>query len=132
MARPLLPGWSRAAGSGRRERYVSPTGEEVSRRQYENARAREAGFQSWSHYQRIAGARRHGARRYQRFASIYADKTGQSLKRVRGPSSDFTGMYFATDFNDVSPDGSLSHFLVKMGLREPETSYPVGSSPRPS
>lgn len=96
----------------------------------ENARARQAGFQSWSHYQRIAGTPKHGSKRYQRFAEIYADETGQSLKRVRGPSSDFTSMYFATDFSDTGSDGSLSHFLVQMGLRDPEASYPVGSSPK--
>lgn len=126
----LPPGWKRDKSSGRAERYISPTGEIVSRRQMENARARESGFKSWSHYQRIAGARGHGARRYQYFAEQYADETGQSLRNIRGPRSRFTEAYFSVNWRDTNPNGSLARFLVMVGKRMPNASYAVGDTPR--
>jgi len=126
----LPPGWRRDKSSGRRERYISPTGENVSRRQMENARAKQSGFKSWSHYQRIAGSKRYGSRKYQFFAEQYADETGQKLRNVRGPQSRFTSAYFATDWSDTSPKGSLARFLTMVGKRSPDASYAVGDTPK--
>ena len=114
-----LPGWTRIGGSA--ERYRSPAGENVSRRQYENARAQNAGWKSWSQYQ--TWAKSDDSRRWLRIA---LDNGVVQSRRDVGVESEYA--QYARDVetaranNDADalrdPDGPLADYLVYLGLRD--------------
>lgn len=128
-----LPGWTRLGG--RAERYRNPQGEEVSRRQYENARARAAGWANWSEYQRTRKSDD-----YNRWLNKAIDEQGLTRRDI-GVSSDFSRHYldvksaraYARDTGDESdlrdPNGTLADFLVYIGARDAEDWWDVGDTP---
>lgn len=139
-----LPGWRRAPGTGRRERYINPAGEEVSRRQYENARAQSAGWRNWSDYQR---ARKSDD--YLRWIGRTSGEAGVSPSQLAGPESEFSQNYLTVSMlrqrqagliegepdwevaerRLTDPDGPLAQLLVDAGLRPPDADYDVGQTP---
>lgn len=134
----LLRGWRRVSesgrqGSGRRgrpvERFISPDGREVSRRAYDNARARAAGFKNMSEYERIAASPK-----FRNFARRYRDNKhpDRRIDAVTGVGSRFTRMYVKGPLRAPrgrSPRGPMARFLVFIGQREPNAQYPVGGTP---
>lgn len=125
----VLPGWKRLGGSA--ERYRNPSGEVVSRRQYENERARRAGWRNWSDYQR-----ERKSDDYNRWLNIAIDKQGLTRKDI-GMASDFSRQYLSvqlarrTGDDDAlrDPEGTLANFLVYLGLRQPGDWWDVGDTP---
>lgn len=119
---------------GKKERYRNKrTGKTISRRQYENLRAREAGWGSWSEYQREARTDD-----WLRWRGIAAHEAGVKPKKL-GMRSEFSkkylkmkvarngGVHVAPDLYD--PDGPLAEFLVYLGLRKPDDEWMVGDTP---
>jgi hypothetical protein len=128
----ILDEWEKLPG--RKERYRNKrTGKTISRRQYENLKARAVGWSSWSEYQREA---RHDD--WMRFRGIAAHQQKLKPKRL-GMTSEFSqkylvmkrarngGIHVAPDLYD--PDGPLAEFLVYMGLRKPDAEWNVGDTP---
>jgi hypothetical protein len=124
-------GWSRLPGSA--ERYLSPDGEEVSRRQYDNLRAQEQGWQTRSAYER----------RYDDPTYLWAWNTwrqenkvqivearrldrmgGQLNKKLRAAQA--TGWGKTKQGRD--PKGPMSQLLIEMGMRDPTATYAVGNT----
>lgn len=125
-----LPGFKRLPGKA--NRYVDPSGKEISRRQYENIRFRKSGWKSWSEYQRTARATnpRTGRKDYRRWAEAYADEKGISVRNAM-TDPDFMEAYNAA--KDTSwkhdPDGEFADFLKLVGLRPDDADYNVGDTP---
>lgn len=125
-----LPGWRRLGGKA--ERYLDPSGKEVSRRQYENARARSAGWDSWSDYQRTRKSERFNQRIKQAI-----DNEAPFSKRDLGVEGTFSRAYVevrkARRDNDQrqlrDPNGALADFLVIIGYRDAEDWWDVGDTP---
>lgn len=119
-----LPGWTALGGSSRR--FLNPAGQEVSRRQYENARAAASGWQSWSQYQRVRNTDD-----FARWAGIAKEKGD----RV-GPDSDLATKYAAVEkardegASDLyDPDGPLADLLTYLDLRAEGDWWDVGDTP---
>lgn len=128
---PVLPGFSRIKGDSAR-RYKDPSGQTISRREYENIRLRKEGWESWSDYQQTKKSDD-----WLRFEGIYADKKGLKRNQI-GPTSDFAKRYIDAfkrkgrkdepeDLYD--PDGPLADFLVLTGHRQPDDYWEVGETP---
>lgn len=107
--------------------YTGPRAEDgsVSRRQMRNAVARSSAFTSQSAYESLSRTPR-----YRRFAEILAGERDVRPNAVKGPSSEFTDRFREVNWNDKRPHGSLADFLVWLGIRDPNASYPVGGSPK--
>lgn len=120
----MLPGWKRVGN-----RYIDPDGSEVSRRSYDNARYREAGWSSKSQYDRVRKSPE-----YERMRGDFASKQGVS-KRILGPTSDFAARFNRFmelkeldewEFRD--PEGEAAEFLVDLGDREDDWEWEVGKT----
>jgi hypothetical protein len=124
---------------GTAQRYKNKrTGKVISRRQYENLRARSLGWDSWSEYQREAKkpdwirwvgieARREG---------LSATKKGNFYYPQFGMASRFAQNYIplkrARDRDSsilYDPEGPLADWLVYLGLRQPDADWDVGETP---
>ncbi len=136
-----LPGWKRLPG--RNERYIDPSGKEVSRRQYENERARHSGWRNWSDYQQTRKSDD-----YNRWVKRAIDEQGLTRRDI-GPGTEFSRQYLQvsamrqlqnqsvegeTDYEIAenalnSPDGPLAQLLISAGLRPPDAEYDVGDTP---
>lgn len=125
------------------------TGETVSRRQAENRRIiDEAGWDSWSQWQRTTSPTAHEtstSRRWQHFADISVQE-GENASRAdaRKANSDFNAAYndwrktgyergtsgkgYASDPRN-RPHGPYAKFLEQAGLRPHGANYAVGGSP---
>lgn len=124
-----LPGWKRLGGSA--ERYRAPSGEVVSRRQYENVRARQSGWRSWSEYQRT--------RKSPQFKRAVEDAIAKGTvthKRDVGPNAPISQKWNAVlkaraddAPNLYDPDGPLADYLIYIGRREPDDWWDVGDTP---
>lgn len=128
----LLDEWEKL--SGKSERYRNrKTGRIISRRQFENLRAKAVGWRSWSEYQRES--RKDD---WYRWRGIAAHKQGKKPRSL-GMTSEFSanyvklkrarngGIHVAPDLYD--PDGPLAEFLVYLGLRKPDDEWMVGETP---
>lgn len=128
----ILDDWVKLPG--RSERYKNRrTGKIISRRQYENLRAKSLGWGSWSEYQREARSDD-----WLRWRGIAAFKQGKKPKQL-GMTSEFSsrflklkrarngGVHVAPNLYD--PDGPLAEFLVYLGLRQPDNEWIVGETP---
>lgn len=120
---PLLDDWERIgqtpSGSGI---YRNPDGDTVSRRQYENAKADQGGWSSWS-AQRTFKEWTSNDPQYQRFAEAAAKAEGTSVQAVtKNPNSAFNQYYresFAKDSGakkdwksvDKSKDGAFRDLM---------------------
>ena len=147
-AADLPPGWRRATptensvtGHSRRaERYVAPNGDNVSRRQVENVVARQAGWDSWSEYQRVAQTRT-----FRKQLGIAVEGKGlkdtpASYRRQAGVTSDFSTAYQRfREEGDIegrweqshsrSPGGAWADLQIAQGIRDEGASYDIGDTP---
>lgn len=112
-------------------------GQRVSRRQYENLRYTQSGWQNKSQYEAVAKQRPpkgypHEAKAYKRWMQDYAEETGKPLSALRGPDNPYSEAFaaaFNDKFRDNSPDSPFAQLLVLIGLREPDAPYNVGDTP---
>lgn len=120
-----LPGWQRLGGSA--ERFRDPAGRVVSRRQYENVRARGAGWRSWSEYQRT--------RKSPQFKRAIRD--AELTRREVGPTAPISRKWnkvLEARANDApnlyDPDGPLADYLIYIGRRQKDDWWDVGDTPQ--
>ena len=119
-----LRGWKRLSGTA--ERYKNPKGETVSRRQYDNARARQAGYSSYSAFQREKKSS--SFKRYLGAAASSRDDFNRSeITLGRGG--------FIDKYNEArregwetDPDSDFADFLAYTGLREPDWEWDIGDT----
>lgn len=118
-----LPGYTRLPGKA--NRYRTPSGDEISRRQYENLRFQKLGYSSWSEYQREAKSKE-----FKRFAAAAADEHETNARKIK-TDPEFTELYLAAKRSDWQndPEGPFADFLVYIGLRRPDADYNVGDTP---
>ena len=118
MATDDLSGYTKLPGSARR--YRTPSGEIISRRQYENIKFEKQGWRSWGEYQREAKSEE-----YRRFARQYRKHTGKR------PDTEFKEQYRKAKRSKFSPKvgSSFDRFLKFIGYRKPEADYQVGDTP---
>lgn len=143
MARLVLPGYTALPGSSRR--YRTPDGEEISRRQYDNLRARQAGFENRSELERFRSSRegrmwRFKARSHDRAArgdwELLADAREVERRRAALPTrieSDRHGRPVEVTRDDDDPelveaDGALARLLVALGFRDADAHWNVGET----
>lgn len=131
-----LPGYSRIPGSSRR--YLTPTGESISRREYDNLRAQLAGFRNryeveqfrrreagsdW--FGHIYSAQGRGPT-WENYADLRDVKSRRAALRAQhGPGSN--SELDKLDPALVAADGPLARVLDAAGKR-PMSGRPVGSS----
>lgn len=126
--RPLLPGFQRVPG--RAERYTTPGGGTISRRQYENQLARSAGWSSWSEYQRVARTQD-----YRRNLRIMSEERDITPRQAAGATSEFSHAY--AEFRQAgaykgskAPTGAWAQLQVTQGLRQPDANWDIGDTPK--
>jgi len=125
-----LEGWRKLPGKA--ERFINPSGTVVSRRQYENERAKRAGWKNWSDYQRTRKSESFNNRLKQAVAN-----DAPITRRDVGVEGDFSRAYVdvrnACADNDVvelrDPNGALADFLVLIGYRDADDWWDVGDTP---
>lgn len=125
-----LRGYSRLPGKS--ERYRTPKGTVISRRQYENVKHRRAGWRSWSEAQRTAKR----DPMYNRMRAEAMVEHGLS-KRQTGLGSEFQERYLKAKqvgFDETDegrdPEGAFADLLSYVGLRDPEDHWDVGDTPQ--
>jgi hypothetical protein len=122
--------YKRLSGSARN--YVDQTtGEIVSYRQYRNAQATQAGFSSYSEYQRVLKNDRELQGALQT-AVRFGDKAPDihsSIMRHYGAVTQERKIYGKPS---TRAGGALARFLVDLGLRDEDALYDVGDTPRHS
>lgn len=147
-ARDLPSGWRRATpaensatGHTRRaERYVAPNGDNVSRRQVENIVAREAGWDSWSEYQRVAQTRTFRTQLGIGVEGNNLPDKPSSYRNLAGPSTDFSVAYQRfreegdlggrwADSHDMGPDSPWADLQIAEGIRDEGAEYDIGDTP---
>jgi hypothetical protein len=121
-------------------REVKP-GTWMQRRQYENLRYKAGGWKSKSEYEKIihghnhirdGGRDVHEANAYHRWAQIYADNHGVSVRTAMGADSPYAQAFAAAlrdKFRDTSPGSPFADLLVLVGLRTDSDTWDVGDSP---
>lgn len=121
-------GWKKLPGSA--ERYLSPEGEIVSRRQYDNTRAEALGWHNRSEFER-----RYDDPTYYWAARKIANKQGvriQKIDRMGSKESQVLLKAKRTGWGKTregrSPKGPMAKMLVDMGLRDPSATYAVGNT----
>lgn len=131
-----LKGYKRVTGSARR--YLTPSGKEISRYEYDSIRAREAGFKNRGELERF----RTGKGAAWEFRLLGAGKRGDwtalgnasqvEKRRARLPKhATPDGMTYRDDSDDpdlVSADGPLADLLVALGYRDAEDYWNVGET----
>lgn len=124
-------GWTKLSGTA--ERYLSPSGEVVSRRQYDNARAKAEGWENRSQYERRYEDPTYlwAFRQYQRNRKLTLGQARAS-DRMGGPLNKKLRAAQSTDWGKTKegrqPRGPMSTLLVDMGLRDPSATYAVGDT----
>lgn len=124
-------GWTKLPGTA--ERYLSPSGEIVSRRQYDNERAKELGWENRAQFERRYDDPTYlwAWRRYMREnklsiqAARRADRMGGRLS-TELRKAQATGWGKTKEGRD--PHGPMAQMLVDIGLRDPTATYPVGDT----
>lgn len=121
-------GWEKLPGSS--ERYRSPSGEIVSRRQYDNARYTDTGWRNRADYER-----RHSDPTYRHFQQIAMRQLGLTRRQVESPDSEFAKRILkarAVDYGKGrrgrGAKGPMAKFLVWLKMRDPGADFPVGAS----
>lgn len=130
-------GWTRLPGSA--ERYRSPSGEVVSRRQYDNARYQDAGFRNRADFER-----RHNDPTFRWLTDSIvrnaAAQSGKTTREVRAaidrPGTRTQRLILQARASGYgksragrSPRGAMAKLLVLAGKRDPNATYAVGSTP---
>lgn len=139
--RRATPSENRAMGVSRRaERYIAPNGDNVSRRQAENVVARQAGWDSWSEYQRVARSRT-----FRKQLEIGVEGQGlpdepRSYRKLAGPTTDFSTAYQKfreegdlegrwAETHSRSPNSPWAQMQVAQGIRDENARYDIGDTP---
>lgn len=124
-------------------------GERLSSRQYQNLRYQATGWESKSQYERIShdSATRAGRRRltynykgrrvheigaYRKWAEIYSETHGTSLRDTLNPTSIYSIAFTSAledNFSDLTPDGPFAQLLTLVGLRDDSAEWNVGETP---
>lgn len=118
--RSPVAGWTRLSAG----RYRSPDGEEVSRRQYDNARLRALGFSSRSERERLA---KQNESRLNYFARLIARQEGRTIREVkRDPAFVKASSSAMRSGMRGSPKSGAARILVRAGLRAPDAPDRVG------
>lgn len=119
-------GWTKLPGSA--ERYRSPSGDVVSRRQYDNARFEGTPFQTRAQFER-----RHNDATYTHFIRELADQEGKTRKQVDRVEHRDAQLVFraarAKRAGNMRPSGPLAKLLTRLGMRDPNATYNVGETP---
>jgi hypothetical protein len=121
-------GWTRLPGSA--ERFLSPEGEVVSRRQYDNLAAQEAGWRNRAEFER-----RYDDPTYLWAARKLANKQGVRIQKIDRIGTKDSGELLAamkTRWGKTpegrSPRGPMARLLVDLGMRDPSATYAVGNT----
>lgn len=118
QAAPVVKGWVRLSAS----RYRDPQGEEVSRRQYDNARLRALGFTSRSEREKLSGWSTG-----EKLAVDIAQREGRSTRSVkRDPAFLRTAMKAKREGMRGGPRSASAKLLVDAGLRDPGATNKIG------
>lgn len=117
-----LPGWTKVSAA----RYRNPEGEEVSRRQYDNARLRALGFRSRAERERVSSDPQ-----LRHFAQLIAQREGRSERSVaRDPAyAKVAGEAYRTRMGrrgGDEPGGAAARVLTMAGLRDADAENKVG------
>lgn len=124
-------GWTKLPGTA--ERYLSPSGEVVSRRQYDNERAKQLGWENRSQFEARYQDTTYlwALRKYQRENKMSIGQV-RRLDRMGGPLSQKLRKAQATGWGKTkegrSPKGPMSQLLIELGLRDPTATYAVGDT----
>ena len=121
----------RAGYSPTSERYRAPSGEIVSRRQYDNARYTAAGWRNRADFER-----RHNDPTYSHFIRKIARAQGTTRRAIDTPTSRDAKLLLkarAVDYGKTrrgrGAKGPMAKVLVAAGMRDPNATYPVGGTP---
>ena len=131
------PGWTKLPGSS--ERYRSPSGKIVSRRQYDNARYADAGWRNRADFER-----RYNDETYRFLVDkIARNASSQGAGQIRDVRHkiDHPGSATSKLILEARRSGygkgragrgksqAMARLLVLAGLRDPNATYPVGATP---
>jgi hypothetical protein len=126
MARP---GWERLPGSAERYRNLE-TGDEVSRRQYDNSRYADAGWRNRADFER-----RYDDKTYRWALERLAQREGKSIRqldRVGSPAQRQVLKARAAGYGKGrtgrGAKGDMAQLLAAMGLRDPGATNRVGGT----
>lgn len=126
-----LPGWrplpkDHPSYEAKARRYLSPSGDVVSRRQYDNERLESSGWDSKADFDNRFTARKN--RGYKRWIDAAERNLDIPHKQLAKVDSEFNQAYLRMrdDGFNQSPDGTMAEFLVFIGLRRPDQDSPVG------
>lgn len=128
----LSPGELRSAGySPTSERYRSPSGEIVSRRQYDNSRYSDTAFHNRSQFER-----RHADATYSHFIRKIAQAEGTTRKAIDKPTSSAAQLLqraketgYGKQRRGRGKNSPMAKVLVRAGLRDKDATYQVGATP---
>jgi hypothetical protein len=123
-----LPGYT-YLGKGRGERYLTPSGQEISRYRFNEIFREKSGFISRREQERLV---RDKDSVYNQWLNDVAENQGVSRAKIARYNSEFNQVYAeasADKFRDKTPDGPLARLLVLAGYRSPEDDHDVGETP---
>lgn len=130
MAAKPLRGYRRLPGSARR--YVTPSGQEISRHQYDQIRAQKAGWTSTREMRKFRQSNDWHAWRFKAKSNNpnqdfgYTGDLMVSAHRVQV----LRAAGYSDDSPELSdPDGPLADVLVAIGYRDPGWDWSVGDTP---
>jgi hypothetical protein len=130
MALPDLPGYERIRGDSAR-RVRTPSGETISRREYENRRFRRGGYASWREFQT-----QRDTSSYRRFIARAVKETKEPRSALRSAGSDFNLLYLTAlreGMGDETPGEIKQAFrdlLVYLGWRKESDPWNIGDTPK--
>lgn len=117
------------------ERYLTPDGREISRRQYENEKKALMGWRNWYDYQYTVTS----DKRYRHFLTTTSGTDFSKRKSLKKANSDFNALYlkarketqgkFGAHKKGRDPKGAFAQLLIATGLRDSRATYDVGETP---
>lgn len=128
MARPRdsFAGYERLPGPARRIR--TPSGEIISRRQFENRRFRAIGWKNWREFQD-----RFDDPMYRDFLKSAGLVTGTPIRTLSRANDEFTRSYIrhrdTIRRRRAGAQSDAAQWLVKIGKRPAGATYPIGDTP---
>ncbi len=124
-------GWTKLAGTA--ERYLSPSGEVISRRQYDNLRAQAEGWDNRSQYENRYNDSTYlwAFQQYRREQKLSIQQARRS-DRMGGAMNKKLRAAQATGWGKTregrAARGPMARLLVEMGYRDPSATYAVGDT----
>lgn len=136
-----LKGYTRDLSSEkakRARRYLTPEGKSISRRAYEDIRARKRGFSSWREIQRASSiSRGHrdiegrvDSEDYARWLTRASKEHGVTKGELENPDSEFNRLLAKAADDDWSHEagGTFDDFLQYVGVRDEGADYDIGDT----